>query len=69
MNASTETNFLGSVRSMFNRAAYALGVPPDLVEAIRERNSVIQLRFPVRLRGSYRPPAAGAPCTANIGCP
>ena len=54
MNASTETNFLGSVRSMFDRAAQALGVPPDLVETIRECNSVIQLRFPVRLRGSYQ---------------
>ncbi len=54
MNASTETNFLGSVRSMFDRAAHALDVPPDLVETIRECNSVIQLRFPVRLRGSYR---------------
>ncbi len=54
MNHSTETNFLGSVRSMFDRAARALRVPPDLVEAIRECNSVVQLRFPVRLRGGYR---------------
>ena len=54
MTSSTETNFLGSVRSMFDRAARALAVPPDLVEAIRECNSVIQLRFPVRLRGGYR---------------
>ena len=54
MNSSTDTSFLGSVRSMFDRAARALSVPPDLVEAIRECNSVIQLRFPVRLRGSYR---------------
>ena len=54
MNPTTETNFLGSVRSMFDRAARALDVPPDLVEVIRECNSVIQLRFPVRLRGSYR---------------
>ena len=54
MTSSTETNFLGSVRSMFDRAARALAVPSDLVEAIRECNSVIQLRFPVRLRGGYR---------------
>ncbi len=54
MTSSTETNFLGSVRGMFDRAARALAVPPDLVEAIRECNSVIQLRFPVRLRGGYR---------------
>ena len=47
-------SFLGSVRSMFDRAAHALGVSPDLVETIRECNSVIQLRFPVRLRGAYR---------------
>ena len=39
---------------MFDRAARALGVPADLVETIRECNSVIQLRFPVRMRGSYR---------------
>lgn len=39
---------------MFDRAARALGVPADLVETIRECNSVIQLRFPVRLRGAYQ---------------
>ena len=53
MNTSTEPDFLTSVRGMFDRAAYALGVPSDLVETIRECNSVVQLRFPVRLRGSY----------------
>ena len=53
MNTSTEPDFLTSVRGMFDRAAYALGVPNDLVETIRECNSVVQLRFPVRLRGSY----------------
>ena len=54
MSPSTETNFLDNVRSMLDRAARALGVPPDLVETIRECNSVVQLRFPVRLRGSYQ---------------
>ena len=53
MTNSTEPNFQASVRGMFDRAAYALGVPNDLVETIRECNSVVQLRFPVRLRGSY----------------
>ena len=53
MNTPTEPNFQASVRGMFNRAADALGVPDDLVETIRECNSVIQLRFPVRLRGGY----------------
>ena len=53
MTSPTEPNFQASVRGMFNRAADALGVPDDLVETIRECNSVIQLRFPVRLRGRY----------------
>ena len=54
LKPATDTGFLGSVRSMFDRAARALDVPPDLVDTIRECNSVIQLRFPVRLRGGYR---------------
>ena len=54
MAPAIEAGFLGSVRRMFDKAALALGVAPDLVETIRECNSVIQLRFPVRLRGRYR---------------
>ncbi len=54
MKPATESTFLTSVRHMFDRAATALDIAPDLVETIRECNSVIQLRFPVRLRGSYR---------------
>ena len=53
MTSATESNFQASVRGMFDRAARALGVPDDLVETIRECKSVIQLRFPVRLRGRY----------------
>ena len=54
MGSSTESNFQASVRGMFDRAAAALGVPDDLVETIRECKSVIQLQFPVRLRGRYQ---------------
>ena len=54
MEPAIEAGFLGSVRRMFDKAATALGVAPDLVETIRECNSVIQLRFPVRLRGRYQ---------------
>ena len=54
MNLATESTFLTSVRHMFDRAAAALDIAPDLVETIRECNSVIQLRFPVRLRGGYQ---------------
>ncbi len=54
MEPAIEAGFLGSVRRMFDKAATALGVGPDLVETIRECNSVIQLRFPVRLRGRYQ---------------
>ena len=53
MEFSNEPDFLASVRGMFDRTARALGVPADLVETIRECKSVIQLRFPVRLRGRY----------------
>ena len=53
MASSTEPDFLANVRGMLDRAACALGVPDDLVETIRECNSVIQVRFPVRLRGRY----------------
>ena len=54
MKSATEPDFQASVRGMFDRAARALGVPADLVETIRECKSVIQLRFPVRLRGRYQ---------------
>ena len=54
MKGATEPDFQASVRGMFDRAALALGVPDDLVETIRECKSVIQLSFPVRLRGRYR---------------
>ena len=54
MTSATEHNFQASVRGMFDRAARALDVPADLVETIRECKSVIQLRFPVRLRGRYQ---------------
>ena len=54
MENASESGFLGSVRRMFDKAAAALGTEPDLVETIRECNSVIQLRFPVRLRGRYQ---------------
>ena len=54
MKPVTEPDFQASVRGMFDRAARALDVPADLVETIRECKSVIQLRFPVRLRGRYQ---------------
>ena len=53
MTPATENGFQASVRGMFDRAARALDVPDDLVETVRECKSVIQLRFPVRLRGRY----------------
>ena len=51
---TAEGSFQSSVRGMFDRAARTLGVSADLVETIRECNSVIKLRFPVRLRGQYQ---------------
>ena len=54
MKTTVEGGFQTSVRGMFDRAARALDVPDDLVETIRECKSVIELRFPVRLRGKYR---------------
>ncbi len=54
MKPSTESNFLGNVRRSLDRAARALAVAPDILETIRDCNSVIQLRFPVRLRGGYQ---------------
>ena len=52
--ASSEGDFLSSVRRMLDKAATALDLPADLVETIRECNSIIQVRFPVRLRGRYQ---------------
>jgi glutamate dehydrogenase (NAD(P)+) len=46
--------FLRSLHHMFDRAVAAMDTPPDLADQIRECNSVIQLRFPVRLKGQYR---------------
>lgn len=43
--------FRRSVNRMFDRAAGALRLPPDLTGQIRDCNSVIQLRLPVRLNG------------------
>ena len=54
MKTTVEGGFQTSVRGMFDRAARALDVPDDLVETIRECKSVIELRFPVRLRGKYQ---------------
>ncbi|MBO2522198.1 MAG: glutamate dehydrogenase [Firmicutes bacterium] len=39
---------------MFDRAAALLDVPPGLAEFIKRGNSVIQVRFPVKIRGEYR---------------
>lgn len=52
--AAANGTFLGSVRAMFDKAAAALDLAPDLVETIRDCNSIIELRFPVRLKGAYR---------------
>ena len=54
MESSIETGFLASLRRMFDKAAAALAIAPDLIETIRECNSVVQVRFPVRLRGRYQ---------------
>ena len=45
--------FLHSVQSMFDKAAAALNLSHDLRNQIRDCNSVVQLRFPVRLNGEY----------------
>ena len=54
MTSTTENDFQTSVRGMLDRAARSLAVPDDLLETVRECKSVIQLRFPVRLRGRYQ---------------
>jgi len=46
--------FLRSVRKMFDKAVAAVAISRDLAEQIRECNSVVQLRFPVRLDGTYQ---------------
>ncbi len=39
---------------MYDKAVAALDFPADLTRQVRDCNSVIQLRFPVRLDGEYR---------------
>ena len=48
------STFLRSVHQMFDRAAAAHRLPPDLAQQIRDCNSVLQIRFPVRLKGKYQ---------------
>jgi len=54
MNNSSGHSFLSSVEHMFDKAADALDLAPDLRQQIKGCNSVIQLRFPVRLDGGYK---------------
>ncbi|MFO7319512.1 MAG: Glu/Leu/Phe/Val dehydrogenase [Clostridia bacterium] len=54
MAVAQRTSFLESVNLMFDRAAALLDVPPGLAEFIKRGNSVIQVRFPVKIRGEYR---------------
>jgi glutamate dehydrogenase (NAD(P)+) len=49
-----EISFLGSVNSMFDRAAATLNLPPGLPDLIKRCLAVFQVRFPVTIRGKIR---------------
>lgn len=44
---------LDSVNRMFDRAQSVLGLEPGLAEQIKHANSVLQIRFAVRIKGRY----------------
>lgn len=46
--------FLGDVNRMLDRALGLLDLPPGLAEEIRAADAVIEVRFPVKIRGEYR---------------
>ena len=48
------SEFLRSVNHMYDRAVATLDLPPGLVEQIRACNSMIRVRFAVKLRDEYR---------------
>lgn len=52
--SESSTVFLTSVERMFDKASEAIGLSADLAEQIKRCNSVIQIRFPVRLNGAYQ---------------
>ena len=52
--AIQSSEFLRSVNHMYDRAVATLDLPPGLVEQIRACNSMIRVRFAVKLRDEYR---------------
>jgi len=46
-----ELSFCQNVQHMSNRAFHAMGLEPHVAEAIQSCNSVLQVRFPVKIRG------------------
>ncbi len=46
--------FLHDVNQMVDRALALLDLPPGLAEEIRAADSVLNVRFPVKIRGEYR---------------
>jgi glutamate dehydrogenase (NAD(P)+) len=51
VKTAKEISFLGSVNSMFDRAAATLDLPPGLPDLIKRCLAVFQVRFPVMIRG------------------
>ncbi len=49
-----ELSFLESVYSMYDRAVATLNLPPGLAEKMKRCHSVVQVRFPVEMRGGIR---------------
>src|SRR5579871_1716871 len=51
VKSTKEISFLGSVNSMFDRAAATLDLPLGLPDLIKRCLAVFQVRFPVTIRG------------------
>jgi len=54
VKTTKEISFLGSVNSMFDRAAATLDLPPGLPDLIKRCLAVFQVRFPVTIRGKIK---------------
>ena len=54
MSAAHASSFLSNVQIMVDAALERMDLPPGMPDVIRQCRSVVQVRFPVKLRGEWR---------------
>lgn len=53
-NKAKGMSFLNSVYQMYDRAVATLNLPPGFAEKMKHCHSVLQVRFPVKIKGQYK---------------